>query len=287
MSARGGRSTITGRTRVVAVIGDPVSHSRSPSIHNAAFRALDLDFVYVALRITPTDLPRAISGIRALRIAGLNVTVPHKERIVALVDRVTPRARAIGAVNAVFRSGRELVGDNTDAEGFRLAVAELGVALRRKRVLLLGAGGSARAVAWTLVKGGVRRITVLNRGRARAAKLATWIRGLSPAEVETGGLGEARKSALLGEVDLVINATSIGLDGSSMPPLDLRALRPDCAVYDLVYGAPTPLVIAARKRKLRAADGRTMLVHQAARAFELWTGCAAPRAVMRRAMGRS
>ncbi|MGH7805608.1 MAG: shikimate dehydrogenase family protein, partial [Candidatus Binatia bacterium] len=126
------------------MIGDPVSHSRSPAMHNAAFRTLGLDLVYVALRVAPADLRRAIVGVRALGFVGLNVTVPHKERIVSLLDELTPRAREIGAANTVYRKGEALIGDNTDGEGFRRTLGELRASPRGKRVLVLGAGGSAR-----------------------------------------------------------------------------------------------------------------------------------------------
>lgn len=252
-------------------------------MHNAAFAALGLDYVYVALRVAPADLRRALAGVRALGIWGLNVTVPHKEKILPLLDDLTPRAREIGAVNTVFRRGEALVGDNTDAGGFRAALTRLGVPVRRKRVLLLGAGGSARAVVWTLVRGGARSLTVRNRSAGRARALARFARSLGPIEVETAPL-EGADPTVLEAIDLVVNCTSLGLDGRSRPPLELDRLRASAAVYDLVYGrSGTPLVAAAIRSGLRAADGTEMLVGQAADAFRAWTGRAAPVATMREA----
>ena len=263
---------ISGKTRVVAILGDPVSHTRSPAMHNAAFAALGLDYVYVALRVEPRDLRRAMTGIRALGIWGLNVTVPHKERILPLLDRLTPRAREIGAVNTVFRQGDELVGDNTDADGFRLALHDIGVRARGKRIVVLGAGGSARAVVCTLVRGGARSLTLLNRTQRRAESLAELARKLGGSEVRTGLLEEATIPDTLAGVGLVVHCTSLGLDGRSRPPLALSALPEKAAVYDLVYGAePTPLMREARSEGHLAADGRGMLLHQAALAFRRWT----------------
>jgi shikimate dehydrogenase len=255
-------------------------------MHNAAFRALGLDFAYVPFRVAPAALADAIGGVRALGVAGLNVTVPHKERIVPLLDSLTGTARAIGAVNTVLRGdGTELVGDNTDAPGFRAAIAAARVRLRGRTVLVLGAGGSARAVVHALAQSAVARIVVLNRTPGRADGL----RDLVPKTVafETGRLDAALDRTVARDASLVVNCTSLGLDGRSAPALAIDALPRDAFVYDLVYGArTTPLVRAARRRRRRAEDGRSMLLHQAALAFRLWTGRRAPLAVMNRALGR-
>lgn len=256
-------------------------------MHNAAFAALGLDYVYVAMRVAPADLRRALAGVRALGIWGLNVTVPHKEKILPLLDDLTPRAREIGAVNTVFRKGDALVGDNTDAGGFRAALTRLGVPVRRKRVLLLGAGGSARAVVWTLVRGGARSLTIRNRSAGRARALARFARGLGPIEVQTAPLEGADLTAL-DSIDLVVNCTPLGLDGRTRPSVEIDRLSPSAAVYDLVYGAKgTPLVDASIRAGLRAADGKEMLVRQAGFAFRAWTGRTAPLEVMREAFSRT
>ena len=272
---------ISGRTRIVAIIGDPVAHSLSPAIHNAAFRALDLDFVYIALRVAPANLRKAVAGVRSLGFAGLNVTVPHKERILPLLDELTPAARAIGAVNCVVHRSGRLIGDNTDAAGFQMALADCGFSVRRRHVLVLGAGGSARAVLWTVARGKAQRITILNRTPERARSLARFARALGASHVTSGPLAEASRPDVVSTVNLVVNCTPSGLDGRSMPPLPLRELPPDAAIYDLVYGhSTTPLVSAARKSGRRAHDGRKMLLHQAALGFRQWTGKKAPLARM-------
>jgi shikimate dehydrogenase len=276
-------SHIRGTTRVVAILGDPVEHSRSPAMHNAAFAALGLDYVYVALRVAPPDLRRALGGVRALGLVGLNVTVPHKERILPLLDRVSGEAAAIGAVNTVVRDGDDLVGHNTDAEGFLRALSKLGFRPRGKAVVLLGAGGSARAVAWALAGAHVRRLTILNRTVARASTLARKV-GARGRRVEAGSLASAEHPEVVGEADLIVNCTSLGLDGSGAPAVAIGLTRESCLFYDLVYGArPTPFVSAARRQRRRASDGLGMLLEQAGLALRLWTGRKPPLEVMERA----
>jgi shikimate dehydrogenase len=273
---------IRGTTRVVAILGDPVEHSLSPVMHNAGFAKLGLDYVYVALHVRPADLKRAIAGVRALGFAGLNVTVPHKQAILPLLDDLSPDARAIGAVNTVVRRGDRLRGENTDGKGFLSAVAKLGVRVRGKRVVLLGAGGSARAVAFALGRAGISRLTIVNRHPERAAALASAVRQGCQASVLAAGFDFTRSAELLEDADLVVNCTSLGLDGRTTPDVEIAATPAHCLFYDLVYrSGPTPLVSAARRHGRRAENGLGMLVEQAARAFRIWTGRAAPVATMR------
>jgi shikimate dehydrogenase len=270
---------------VVAIIGDPVEHSLSPAMHNAAFAALGLDFAYVALRVRPTALRRAMEGVRALGFAGLNVTVPHKEAVLTLLDDLSPTARTIGAVNTVVRRGDRLKGENTDGPGFLRAVARLGFRPRGKRAVLLGAGGSARAVAWALGAAGVSRLVVLNRSPRRAAALAASVRRGSGASVLVSGLDSPASDGVLQDADIVVNCTSLGLDGRTAPNVKIQATPRHCLFYDLVYRAgPTPLVSAARRCGRRAENGSGMLVEQAALGFRIWTGRVAPVATMRRAL---
>jgi shikimate dehydrogenase len=274
---------IRGTTRVVAILGDPVEHSRSPAMHNAAFATLGLDYVYVPLRVAAADLARALGGVRALGLAGLNVTVPHKQRILPLLDRLSASAAAIGAVNTVVRDGDDLVGHNTDADGFLRALAKLGFRPRGKAVVLLGAGGSARAAAWALARSRVGRLTILNRNVARAGVLARKLSGAG--RVEVGSLAAAEHAETIGEADLIVNCTTLGLDGVSAPAVAIRLTRESCLFYDLVYGAhPTPFVRAARRQRRRASDGLGMLLEQAGLAFRLWTGRKPPLEAMARAL---
>ena len=257
-------------------------------MHNAAFRALGLDYVYVAHRVRPSDLAKAVDAVRVLGYVGLNVTVPHKERILPLLDSVTPVARSIGAVNAVVRRGRRLVGDNTDGGGFRLALERLGFRPKGKSVLVLGAGGSARAVVWALVDAGVGRLRVVNRTVARAAALRRMVPPARRSVVDVGPLSQAVDPAIVAGADLIVNCTSLGLDGRTVPPLAVDATPKRCLVYDLVYGAhETPLVRLAKRHGRRAADGRGMLLEQAGLGFRLWTGRRPPLDVMRKALVRT
>jgi len=279
-------SRIRGSTRVVAILGDPVEHSRSPAMHNAAFEALGLDFVYVALRVRRADLGQAIAGVRALGIAGLNVTVPHKEAIIPFLDRLSPEARAIGAVNTVVRRGRRLEGYNTDAEGFLRAVRDMGFRPRGRHAVVLGAGGSARAVAHALVQSGIRRLTILNRHLARAAALLEGLdtRGVA---IDVGRLALADSPDGVFSADLIVNCTSLGLDGKTVPPFEIKSTRSGCLFYDLVYGPhPTPFVAAARRQGRTAENGERMLLEQARLAFRIWTGRAPRLAVMQKSLRR-
>lgn len=287
-----GRATTVSRirstTRVVAILGDPVEHSRSAAMHNAAFAAVRLDYVYVALRVQPNELRRAIAGVRALGFAGLNITIPHKETAVPLLDRLAPAAREIGAVNTVVRKKDDLVGHNTDAEGFRRAVRKLGFRGRGRSAVLLGAGGSARAVAWALGEEGIRRLTILNRNVARSSALARKIRAHGGPAVEVGALDAALEPETVGDADLIVNCTPLGLDGKSSPAVAIESTPDRCVFYDLVYGGrPTPFVRSALERGRRAGDGLGMLLEQAGLAFKIWTGRTAPLEVMKAALGHA
>ncbi len=261
-------------TQVAAVIGDPVGHSLSPVIHNAAFAAVGVDATFVALPVGAADLPAAVAGVRAFGFLGLSVTMPHKAAIVSHLDDVGHDAAALGAVNCVTRDGRRLIGTNTDGPGFVDALGAAGVELGGARVLVLGAGGAARAVIRALPSAGVERIGVANRSPERAA--AAVLLGGPTAHV----VAVTDASAY----DVVVNATSVGMGvapAMAELPLAEDQLRPEQVVVDLVYEpVETGLLAAARRVGATAVDGVGMLVHQAAHAFALWTGETAPIEVM-------
>jgi shikimate dehydrogenase len=257
---------------VAGVIGHPVRHSLSPAIHNAAYRALGLDWLFCAFDVPAGRAPEAVAGVRALGLEGLSVTMPHKADVIPALDRLTPVATALGAVNTIARSGEELLGDNTDGGGFldTLRIDE-GFDPGGSRCLVLGAGGAARAVVLALAGAGAREVVVVNRTPEHAVAAA----GLAPDVARTGQAGEA------GSADLVVNATPLGMAGDESLPLDPALLRPGQLVIDLVYHpAVTPLVEAARARGAAAANGLGMLIHQAAHAIRLWTGEDPPTEVM-------
>ena len=265
---------ISATTKVAAVIGDPIGHSRSPEIHNAAFPAAGLDWVYVALRVSAADLADALSGFRAAGIAGLSVTMPHKASIASLLDGLSPTAATLGAVNCVTRDGGAFVGHNTDGEGLLDALREVGFDPQGRRCLVVGAGGAARAAVLALGVAGASEIGVAAR-RPGASAAAAVLGGSAGHSVEPDA----------GPYELVVNATPLGMEPGDPPPVPLEGIRPGQTVVDLVYAARmTPLLQAAAAVGATWVDGLCPLLHQAARAFELWTGHPAPLDVMRVAL---
>ena len=264
-------------TRLAAVIGSPVRHSLSPAMHNAAFRELDLDWVYVAFEVAPDSLAAAFAGARALGIGGLSVTIPHKAAALAAVDEATATAAAVGAVNTVVpRADGSLLGDNTDGTGFLASLADEGFDPCGRICAVLGAGGAARAVVYALAGAGAARVIVINRTRERSESAA----GLA------GAAGQVGTAADLDQAELVVNATPLGLAGSGGEglPIDPRLHGPAQLLVDLVPNpATTPLMRRALESGARVAGGLGMLVHQGAAAFQLWTGRPAPVEVMRTA----
>lgn len=270
------RSAPTGSTRVAAVIGDPVDHSLSPVIHNAAFEALRLDWVYVAMPVPRGSGAAAVAGMRALGIAGLSVTMPHKADILASVDDVTPVVRALRSANTVVRSpDGSLCAHSTDGDGCVDALRAAGVEVDGKRCMVIGAGGAGRAVVLALAIAGAASIVVVNRDAARAA-----------AAVALGGAIARHGSAdIASECDIVINATPLGMGGDLHLPLDPVRLGPGQVVNDLIYHPlVTPLMAAASERGTLVVGGLGMLLHQAGRQFTLWTGHEAPLDAMRAAV---
>lgn len=280
---------IEGTTRVVGIFGDPVDHSLSPRMHNAAYEALGLDYVYVPLRPRAATIGAAVAAIRDLGLVGVNVTVPFKQDVIPHLDRVTDQARAVGAVNTIVAGDTgELSGSNTDVEGFIGALRAHGVELAGKRALLIGAGGAARAVVQALLDAGADDITIANRTEARAESLAEDFgsRGDAAGRFHTRSLDALADEALLGDRDVVINSTSVGLDGDSFDAYRIAATRAECVHFDIAYAADaTPFVRAAEAAGRAAIDGRHMLLYQGTAAFELFTGTEAPVAVMAAALG--
>lgn len=275
------KELIRGATSVYAIIGWPVAHSRSPQMQNAAFRALDLDCIYVPFAVPPERLAGAVQGMRALGVSGWNVTIPHKTAIMQFLDELSPEAVRAGAVNTVLNQDGRLIGYNTDGAGLVIALErDLSCQVNGVRVLVLGAGGAARGAVAALTDAGAARVTVVNRTLSVAQELVKTLQTCSSASrVEVAGYTDL--PCLLPETDLLINATSIGLKGEEFGGLEL-ALLPDAAkVYDMVYGAVvTPLVQSARQHGLRASDGLGMLVAQGELAFLRWTGIAPPEGLM-------
>lgn len=277
-----GAVSVDGTTRLYGILGHPVASSLSPAMQNAAFRALGINAVYVPFPVPPDDLTRAVQGLAAAGIGGFNLTVPHKLAILPLLAEIAPAARAIGAVNTVRCEAGRLTGTNTDGAGFLASLAhDLGWQPAGKSVLLLGAGGAARAIAMGLLEAGCGALRIANRTPARAEGLAADCRAAFPGrEIHAGGLETAAGAA----PDLLVNSTTVGM-GDGAVPVELEAVGVREAVLDIVYApAETPLLNRAKVLGLPCANGIGMLLHQGALAFHFWTGQEAPLDAMRTAL---
>jgi shikimate dehydrogenase len=276
---------IRGKTRVLGIIGWPVGHSLSPVMQNAAINDLGLDYVYVPFPVEPESLGAAVQGLRCLGVWGFNVTIPHKAAVIPFLDRISRESELAGAVNTVYRDGTLLVGHNTDGIGF---LASLRHDLNRDpagaTVLLLGAGGAARGALAVLAASGASRIIIANRTLERGRALVDRFSALfGSVRFEVSSLEAGELSRYLRSADILVNTTSVGMDGSTFDGLSLGEMRPEGAVYDMVYvPQETPLLAAAREHGLACANGTGMLAGQGEAAFVLWTGYEAPRNVMKR-----
>jgi len=266
--------------KIVGIIGHPLGHSVSPAMHNAAYRELGLDYEYLPFEVQPEDLPEALNGFRALHMAGFNVTIPHKERIVPLLDEVTKLARIIGAVNTVENQDGRLVGYNTDGPGFLNALTEeAGFEPKGKEAVVLGAGGAARAVAIMLAEVGAKRVTVTDVDEFKGQELAEYLGTLSKTKATFEKIGSASLKESIAGADLLVNATPVGMhpNVNDSPLPDKVKLNKKTVVYDLVYNpAETKLLKTAQAAGCRAVSGLGMLVQQGALAFTVLTGEEAP-----------
>jgi shikimate dehydrogenase len=271
-------------TRRVVLIGHPVAHSLSGFMQQAAFDELGIDAKYELWDRRPIELADAINELRGDEFLGANVTIPHKERVVPLVDRLTEDAQATGAVNTITREGKRLVGHNTDVPGFKVALDKLvGRQKMPRAAVVLGAGGGARAVVFGLIREGFQRVVVFNRHLHRAEGLVKHFgRSASHMELRAMPWHESIIEAELAKSKVLVNATSIGLT-SDVSPIPAEILPPDLLVLDLIY-ATTRLLRDAAAAGAATADGELMLLHQGAAAFTLWTGIAAPTDVMQTAL---
>lgn len=266
---------LTGHTRIVGIIGDPIEHSRSPQMHNAAFVKAGLDYVYVPFHVRPDDLAHAIAGFKALNVVGINVTLPHKQAVIPYLTSISREAELVGAVNTLTFVDDEIHGDNTDAPGVLKALEEEGdmsVPVGQE-VVVLGAGGSARAVVVALALGGVASITIANRTVERAVSLAEEMQQKTNILMHGMGLADARLPDAVSRCMLLINTATASMDPTQPLLISADWLQSNTIVYDIVYTPPvTPLMKAASERRCPTLGGIGMLVHQGAIAFEKWTG---------------
>ncbi|HHU69709.1 MAG TPA: shikimate dehydrogenase [Thermoanaerobacterales bacterium] len=275
---------VLGTTKLFGIIGWPIEQSLSPIIHNGAFKYLDLDCLYVPFPVKPDLLDQSILGLKALSIKGVNVTIPHKEKIVDKLDELSAEAAHIGAVNTINNEEGKLKGYNTDGEGFLRAIENAGVDLDNK-VIIIGAGGAARAIGIHLVTKGVKEIFICNRTLNNAEKLKDDINKICPATCKIVPFETKCIRDIIGKNDLIVNTTSLGMAPNieESPIMTEDIFRNDIHVCDIVYNPLETLFLKnARKKGSNIIYGYEMLLYQGAAAFEIWTGKKAPVEIMRR-----
>jgi len=275
---------IDGETRLAAVFGDPIRHTASPAMHNAAYRHLKMNWCYLACQVNPANLDAALRGIREMNFVGVNLTVPHKIFALALVDEVDPVAHRLGAVNTVVVTpNKKLMGYNTDGYGLVQALKDdFRLKLKGKRVTVLGAGGAGRAAVIQCAMEGATELCLINRTVSKAEELAAEVRKSFPrVQVNVGELWA-------GGYDLLINATSLGLKPDDPSPIKSNLLPNFAHIFDMIYRpAETKLLKDAKRARCKTANGLSMLLHQGAKAFQIWSGQTAPVTAMRRALHKA
>ena len=275
---------ISGKTAVYGLIGDPVEHSLSPAMQNAAFKALDLDCVFLAFKVSAADVEDALLGMRSLAVQGLNVTMPHKSSVIPHLDEIDETAKLLDSVNTILNHHGKLRGFSTDGAGARHALEENGANLSGKRLVLLGAGGAAKAIAYELAKE-VSELILLNRTPAKTEPLAQVINEKINKNVVTGSLSPEIVQKSLRDADILINATSTGMHPRPTESLVKPAwLKPNLVVMEIVYNPlETKLTRDAKRAGAKVISGLEMLIYQGATSFEIWTGKPAPVEIMRKA----
>lgn len=273
------------RAELVGVFGDPVDENPTGVMEEAAFDALGLPFRYLTIQVKWEDLPAAMRAVRAFGMRGVNLTIPHKIAVIPHLDELTEAAEIIGAVNTVINEDGRLTGENTDGKGMLESFRENGCPVEGKNLVILGAGGAARAIAVEAALAGAEKVTIINRTLDKAQELAEMI------QRRTGVTAEALpllpKAPVPGGTDILVNGTSIGLypDVGSRPDIDYAGITPDMVAADVVFNDPNTLFLkAAGARGAKTINGLGMLVNQGAVNFTLWTGREAPKAIMEKTL---
>ena len=266
---------ISGKTKITGIFGNPIDHTLSPAMHNSAFDALHLDICYIPFRVAPADLSGAVHAIRSLNMLGVNITVPHKEKVLPLLDRIDEEAAFIGAVNTVTNKDGFLTGYNTDGRGFTSSLAEEDVSIDNKNIIMIGTGGAARSVSYYLSEK-ASKLSLFDIDMPKAAKLASDLNQIRNNIVLLDNIGRI-------DADIIINATPLGLKPDDPLPIKPDHITSKMVVCDLVY-KKTRFLQEAEKRNARTVNGSGMLLWQGVLAFELWTGVKPPVDVMRDAL---
>jgi len=276
---------ITGKTNVVGIIGDPVKHSLSPLMHNAAFRYLNLDYVYVPFEVKKSNLEEAIFGARSLNIKGLNVTIPHKTEVIKYIDSLDTSARLIGAVNTIKFDDKTSMGYNTDGVGAIKAIEEV-MKVKNKKIVILGAGGAARAVSFQMLLKDVKMLVIANRTQKNGLKLKEDLLESIDGNVKCIGLDDELKDDLR-DAHILINTTPIGMypNVNQESLVKSEMMHEDLLVNDLVYNPhKTSLLKEAEKAGLRTISGIKMLIYQGIESFKIWTGVTPPFHIFEKAL---
>lgn len=276
------RFTIDADTKLCCLIGNPVIQSISPEIHNASFKDKRMNYVYLSFRVVKDDLKSAITGLRTLGVRGINVTIPHKESVIEFLDSVDKSASDIGAVNTIINENRKLLGVNTDIDGFIEPFRERKIELRKRRALIIGSGGSARACISGLVNEGCKDILILTRNETRGNKMVAHLKKNLEFRGEILILNDENLGKTLNDIDIIVNTTPIGMyPNVEESPIPLRLLKKNHVICDIVYKPlRTRLIEYGEKSGCVTIPGYEMLIGQAAKSFKLWTGEEAPRKIM-------
>ncbi|MHA1719494.1 MAG: shikimate dehydrogenase [Promethearchaeota archaeon] len=274
---------VTSKTKVICIIGNPIEHSMSPTMHNAIIQKLGIDLVYLPFKVIPKELSNAINGIRALNIKGANVTIPHKISVMKYLDQIDSMARNIGAVNTIKNEGGKLTGRNTDGEGFIESIRESGYDLKNKRIVLFGAGGAARACAFYLAKY-AGELTIVNRSNPNMNNLISKL--MAEYKIRINGINLSKSEDIKKEIsksNMLVNATSVGMFPNVNESIIKSSwLHPDLFVVDVIYSPiRTKLIQEASTIGCKILSGIEMLVNQGAIAFEWWTGIASDKKLMK------
>lgn len=277
---------VQGKTRVICIIGDPIGHSLSPRMQNAAFAASHLDFIFIPFAVRSENLEKAVTGLKALGVCGFNVTIPHKSAIIPFLDRLDESALSAGAVNTVLLYEGCFVGYNTDGDGLVDSLAtDLDFSPGLEQILIIGAGGAARGAIAALCRSGAKNIGIYNRSLENARLVVRDMSLRYPATCISVVLQKEVTADYLGSTALLLNTTSLGMNGERIEGINIASLSPHAKIYDMVYSHfGTPLVSDATAAGLKAVNGLGMLVAQGERAFEIWTGQKPLKGIMRKAL---
>ena len=272
-------------TKFTGVFGYPISHTISPAFQNAGFNALKLNFVYLPFLVIPEKLSSAIEAIKTLNFVGINLTIPHKEKVISFLDKVSEEAKKVGSVNTILNKRGKLYGFTTDGEGFIRSLQEEGkFRVKGKNIFLIGTGGVGRTIAFSLLGKGCKKLFLTNRTKKRAEMLLKELkRKFGKERIGLADFEERNSFQFLNTIDLLINATSSGMKSKDSPLIKVKKLPSQLFVYDVIYNRKTALIELSKKSRVGHLDGLSMLIFQGALSFEIWTGKKASTKIMKEA----